>query len=746
MDSPDVDPTSRFVWYEPVDPLALQVADQSDLNGHEVILGDFDAQFIRHEEPPLDNVPHTAEESVLSTTPRFVDEYQLLFDAACGNAERRRRLLEGQMQLVANHPAIGESVISCLRLISDPAGAVTNERIRSLGARQLELITRRGLDIFRGSADQEEIQRPPVTSMVRRYIEYRNQDDEERRANVLAEARGLLTDPDAIDRRNEAYDLITAAGILSDSGIAAQEAYRDGLEAAIEYVLDSEPQPYPTVTGMERWVTRWAAENSRVAESVLRKLIEAAETPEAITSVLYDVALAGFGTGNPEVMNRTAELLCWNTDLMPPDSLQGQLKEYARFNIDPEIRRKASELLDVAFSYFTITSTRGQVDFMKALLEVHKDERFKIFLARQIIAHPDIMQELGWDSSLPKSKVLRSIKIAGALARQARDTAQRAASKGLPAIFATSGSEVGPLGEWYRDFYASFSAEMHASVPLPGRRTIMAHLNFPGYSATDLLRVSADEAAARVREMIAQGPGVAISRRTYWNTLGYLVPEEVGRSEWRALIRENAAIRDEMIVDKRHSLSPRGDRLIVVGSMLQQLGFESIDYAMTPEQKDVTTVTLRVGNATFRCLLDREYNFREIGTGHNLGLGHSAPFLEFVVLSHLHQIHNTEPSRKKIGKGPGLGEPHRTAARRAHRRRLPEGDHPSEDQIFIAIDEYGIDLVRQNAMRLARGETRLITWVREVSDGIEYHDPVKTEGTKASERLIEVLRRAQSEG
>lgn len=731
------------VWLEPVDPLALPVRNRPDRYGCEVIQGDLDALFIRHEDPPLEGVPHTPEASVFSeVSGSLIDELALLSQAAHAVSAEREQRLSGQRRLIANHPANREMVIESLRRIADPDDPTVevSNWIRSLSSRQLEWVTEQGYDVIRSSASQELVGHPPVTTMVNRYVRYRNQDERKKRADILSEARELLIDPDAIDRRNEAIALITEAEVLTETGRAAQEAYRTGLDEALKHVLENEPQPHPSAEGMERWVRRWAVGEDSRAETVLRKLIAATNTPEAVTDLLYDIALAGFGTGDPQIMDRTAELLCWSTDLLPADSDQGRYKEFARYNADPYVRLRANEILDVAYSYYMLTSKLGQLEYQKHYLQVVRSDQFITLLATQIREEPDLMRELGWDEAVTSAgRAAKMFQLAGLVSKHAGELVKGMQSEGMSALLRTSGREVGPLGEWYRDNYAAHHAQKRLpSLPF-GKRKVMAHLNFPGSPTTGVYKMSAGEASAQVRQLIATGAPGTIEQRTYWNTLGYLVPDRLGADELLALVEQNTTLREEMAVDKRHSLSPRGDRLIVMNSMVKRLGFDSIDYHMDPQQKDITTVTLLVGNTTFRCSLDRDYNFRETGTGNNLGLSQTAPFLEFIILSHLHQIHNTDPSHKKSGNGPGRTEPRTSPARRAHRRRLEEGAHPSEEQILIAIEEYGIDLVRQNALRLARGEKRLITWVRESGDEIDYEDPVKTKGDKASARLVDAL-------
>lgn len=694
-------------------------------------------------------VPHSAEESIFLAHDGFVRDFTVLVDAAQLRSDARSRVVGRTIERIASQPALGEVVIRNLGIMHDPEIVVSrnpdvsiNRRVRQLSGQILEKVVKRGLDVVKATSDPESVSRAPVAETIRQYVNYRNQDTDEQAAIARIEARRLLRDPDELDRLHETYDWIAEADVLTESGLAAQAAYREGVAGAVDYILHNELPPRPSVPGMERWVRRWAQEDDPTAETVLRRLIEGIESPAAVTDLLYDLALAGFGTGVPRIMDRTAELLSWETDLMPWDSPQGLQKEFARFHEDPETRRKAAELVDVAFSYQAVTSGRRQRDYGANMYRIHKDTRFHKYLAHQIIHFPDMMEAMGWNPGAARGGILGKLALAKQLTRYGADHLKRFKSGGIPAIFTTHGMEVGPLGEWYRDYYASFSTEVRATLPMPGNRSVMAHLNLPGQLTTEIVKTTAAQAARTVEDSLKTASyDHVIEERTYWNTLGYLVPEQLGQREWMRLLGQNTQMRDDMVIDKRHSLSPRGDHVEIMNSVLRDLGFDSIDFAMQPDRRDVTLVTLRVGNASFRCWLDREYNFRERGTGNNLGLGQTSPFLEFVVLSHLHEIHNTDPSRRQQQLIGMEGAPKRVEHRRAHRRVLPEGQSPTQEQITKIITEYGIDLVRQNRLRQSRGEPQLITWVSEVKpEDIVGRGPVYSRGDKASVRLHDIMR------
>ncbi len=703
--------------------------------------------------------PREAADLLLLSVEGLAERYLEIHQANVRGSKAESKVVGNYVRLVARDPEAGAVLLGNLATLMNDEVVIGegNKGIRDLSGKAYERILSHGLDIFRPSADTESIQSPPVSEMRDRYVRYRKASEEDRHEMLLAEARRLLRDPDELDHFYEMITLISDAAVLSASGEVAQTAYHDGVTAAIIEVLDQEQAPMPTSLGMEHWVRRWAlgaeystAEQAGIpataAETTIRKLIAETETPSEITDLLYEIAVAGFSTGEEVVMDRAAQLISWETDLMTWGSPQGMNLEFAKLSEYADTRQKASELQDVVLTYLGVIDGNRLKSFADRKYNIWHQKEFLVRVGHQFAAYPSVAIEAGFNPEVRRG-ITGKAQLLKAMAEYTRRQFGKFMAGGLPAIYMTHNTEVGPLGEWFRDFYASLITDYRSSMPLLGRR-ILAHLNFPDRPVTAVTKTTPANASKYVADYLrkAEIEGV-ITARTYWNTLGYLRPEGLDRGEWTALMSKNTELRERMLMDKRHSLSPIGDRVLVMNFALKELGFEFVEFHMDDHQKDTTIVTLRIGNATFSCYLDRDYNFREIGTGHNLGLGRAAPLLECTVLSHLHQIHCCIPSNKGGGR-QDTEVVRKIIHRRAHRHRLPPNQKPTEKQILKVLTEYGIDLVLQNARRREQGKERLITWVSEVNiDELRAvtHGPVISEGHEASEQLRQALNGEQQD-
>lgn len=754
----------RPVWVELVTPKrSVHIGFNPD--GTELIKG----RTRTREESPLPNVPHNSGESLLSV-PGLHDLYIGLREATGMRSQARGRarktLLGNAAAAVIDERPEGADYLRNLDILSDPE-IVANEQViaearlmreklqERIGRdrrRQQDIVYDSGADIFKPEADADLTAREVVVHLKDRVNNFRHLEEEEQMESARQEARELLRDPEHVVRRYDTFTAVRQSGLFSERGEADQAHYEDMLSMAVIDVMTNESPPYPTREGMEHWISRWVKKTEASEEQftegrpalkgepVLRKLIQGASTPEEVTNVLYDMALAGFSTGDPDVMMQTARLLSWQTDLMPLYSQQGIDREFACFSIDPETKQKANEIQDAVLGFFSINSARDQLTLWANIRKMFHNTDFLRLMGRQVTNYPDEMRKMGWESKSKGGKV----HLARVIGQEGTKYTEKVRKGGLPAAYATHDTQVGPLGDWLRDHYASFSTLMRAVAPLGRRRTVLAHLNFPDQPATEVSKLSADEAASQVRDHLwTTTYDQPIEDATYWNTLGYLAPEKTGSRKWAAIQLENYVLRREMKQDQRHSLSPLGDRLEVVNPVLKKLGFHSIDFVMDRLQRDMTIVTLQVGNATFRCLLDQDLHFREAGSRHNLGLRQYAPFLEFALLSHLYQIYNAEPSRKvpgQVDSGPPIDVVHR----RAHRRRLLPGQNPTADQIIKIMDEYGIYIPVINDDRRARGEERMITWVSEVKPDLFSpanfgQNPVIHKGEKANDIISNVI-------
>jgi hypothetical protein len=227
---------------------------------------------------------------------------------------------------------------------------------------------------------------------------------------------------------------------------------------------------------------------------------------------------------------------------------------------------------------------------------------------------------------------------------------------------------------------------------------------------------------------------------TYWETLSHLHPENLDPEKIKLILQENQRLVQEIQTDTRYLLSPRGDLIEFADEDLKELGFDTILYEMDPHNKRDTTVTIKIGNFTFKLLLDEFFTFKQTDTKDGLLLPPEGEFLKNIILSHLREIRCSEKLNES---GEDKGETGRRSAfysRRAHRRKLPIGQSPSVEQIQRTWEHYHIDIPRMNKEAQAQGEGKQITFVFEVKNiAVAGLGPVRSQAPDATKKLKEII-------
>jgi hypothetical protein len=718
----------------------------------------FRNRFRHLSEPPLEGAPASAKDSFFQSAPAGVIEaHDLTMHAISLVSDERSRLIGQTVTLMRDRPAFTERLLAGLEQLTDPEITASN-KVRVEAQRVKEKIEERryklGHDIISPSADLELVDRASVDEIVSRFIKYRNMKPEKRRQHINQQARELIVNPQDIEYVFDTFNLMEESGIFSITGRQTMYEYAGDLSSAVETQIDADELPDPSDMGMEYWVTAWADGDNTHASKLIRTMIERADCPAETTDVMYRLLLAAAGSGKTEVMEAVLNLAASNRDDMPLDIDRAADLKAALYNEDLDVYDKAWEIQDAESVMTTLLvdidqpGNREGIVKMQALIrarmhqteEVNRSERYKKEVIRIGVEHNEHYEKAVERLRGPMQIKGLGMKDEGLLRRLAiwrgRAKAVKDVMSGDMASHMRTTAATGPLGEWTLDnsSYVGVMTSLRRS-----KSKVFAHLNLPGRPA-GVHETTRQDASEAVRDKLTELKfEVPLAQRTYWNTLGYLTPKGFTFEDFPRFRATNSSYKEALIHDKVHSLSPRGDTVIISNDTLVGLGFESVTFSMHPERKDTTLVTLRVGNAAFQCYLDREYTMRELGTNRGIGLEASAPLLENIILGHLHQIHCTE-NAELTEEVEDTGPTQTVEYRRAHRRILPVGHNPQPNQIIVAWDEYGINLVKQNKHRLEAGESQLITWVSQVKpEHVIGRAPVRSRGDIASARLIDLL-------
>lgn len=740
----------RYEWKEFVNP-ARATLDHVDDDGIE----HFNNRFVQLADPAIEGAPATAQDSIFLAKDGLIEAYVLTTRTQKLASQERRKLLDKTVTLMKERPDFSEQLLSHLDLLADP-DITDNPDTRSEATELKERLQERrhklGQDIISPVADMELVERTRVDDIVDRFIDYRNIKPEKKRQRIEKLARELIIDPQDIEYVFDTFNLLEASDIFSESGLQTMHEYASDLTAAVNEQIGAEETPQPSDIGMEYWVTTWAKGDNLRAEKLIGAMLEKADSPAKITDLMYRMTLAASGSGDKDVIYAVLELNAGLTDYMRPESNQSADLLSARFNEDPDVYNKAWELGDALTIMLNMLMDVDKPDARQAervvalvraskqrVIAVNKTKRYEEEVIRIGVNHNEHYEATVQKINGP-GKHSKDIADAGISKRirvwKARLSALKDISRGNTAELLHATDNPGPLGEWTLDNTSHLGA---VTAWKRNNTKVHAHLNLPGLPSA-INETTRAEASQTVRALLNERSFDApIEQRTFWNTLGYLVPKEVNMSDFARIAVANDDLRHEIKYNKVHSLSPLDDTVEVTNDTLLDLGFNSLTFAMHPDRKDLTIVTVRVGEAAFRGYFDRDYKLRELGTDRGMDLEAPAPFLEYVILSHLHQIHCTE-NLEVPDEAEETAPSNTVEYRRAHRRILPQGQNPSPGQIIIAWDEYGIDLVKQNRHRLAEGEPQLITWVSQVKpEHVAGRQPVRSKGDIAGARLTDLL-------
>ncbi|KKU48363.1 hypothetical protein A3E96_02505 [Candidatus Uhrbacteria bacterium RIFCSPHIGHO2_12_FULL_46_13] len=225
-------------------------------------------------------------------------------------------------------------------------------------------------------------------------------------------------------------------------------------------------------------------------------------------------------------------------------------------------------------------------------------------------------------------------------------------------------------------------------------------------------------------------------------SLYYLAPD-LDRDQVRLLVDANDVLRHELFEQRVHSVSPRGDKMLVVDPELQALGVRSIVFALGDPRTRIT-VTVEAFNYYFVFALNEDTDFEVVGARQPLpGSFERRAFLEHMVLSHLKELQCTDRVVAGVSVNAHSGNLERQQEftdRRGHLRKLPPGQGYSETQRRLALDEQGWDIVRINAELSLTKTQGMKTYVGIIDQvAIGGREPLLSRAPHAMDRYHELI-------
>lgn len=513
-------------------------------------------------------------------------------------------------------------------------------------------------------------QSPHLRGVVELIRGYQAFNSEKRRRLLDHKAREMINSPMKITQA------IDTMGILGDAGdtLGAKNMIVDFVHALERAVKDMQPFP-PDPGVLEQWLVLFSDQSNYnvIGRVLLRKMIQRCGDPKSTINFLYELALAGFTSSDAIVFREINNILSYQSTLLTSDDPQARYALEAIFHRDEQCVRKTRELLlaqgvfmnnqQQAF-YRAVDAVVGeQPMYRKALQTAFESDEEGV---KALLQTPsDIFEML--DGRKPID--LKLIK-----------------TYPWSLLF----EKPGPLKLWCDEVLAMRENER------TGGKKVAIHLptgHFVDEPKREFIQKALETDPSANQQPLESG--------MYWNTLSYLSPESLFVEQRRRELRlRNDTLIEQLRNDPTCLLNPDGDRVEFSDSLLTELGYKEVLFAIGEENPQDTVVTLTAGNYQYRVLLDARFALREVKTRKSIVLPSRGVFIENVLLEHLHAImcsgKRKEKEHTRNGGEGGGGEQRRS--RRAHRRLLPLGDNPTPQQIVFAL-QCGRDVVRWNRER-----------------------------------------------
>jgi hypothetical protein len=233
-----------------------------------------------------------------------------------------------------------------------------------------------------------------------------------------------------------------------------------------------------------------------------------------------------------------------------------------------------------------------------------------------------------------------------------------------------------------------------------------------------------------------ESPGDRMAHRGYWNTVARFMPGEYSDAEYNTLRKDIEDFKTEIYVDGDHFLSPQGDQFKVADKQLQQVGFNSITFRKHPKDQKYTEVVLDFNGAEIGLIITPEMeivnsDFQPMGLLKN----RSEPLI-YLVFGYLRAIKcQTSEARPHSSEATRSLVPDSSFVRRAHMRRLGEGENPGQRQIDFAMDREDFDIVEDNMWRKKHG-LQIRTYVEQTIVDPENAQPMVFKAPKVEKDLL----------
>lgn len=527
---------------------------------------------------------------------------------------------------------------------------------------------------------------------------------------------------DLIENPIKLFEFLDSLEILKEVESYKVDDLKNEILKGLEKVNVKKMPPSPEV--LEVWLTTYveSALYGRLAENVLKKMVDRCRDTKSVVDLFYNMAVAAVvNSSNKQVSNKFVEIFARGTSILRAKSDQAVLLMAAFFDMDDVVLKKIMEI-DSVVNWLSNFLPNGEDLYQQEQQdyeEIFEDQRFKKIFTT--------------NSDKDYSRMEQLLSFHGKATNGTDVVALNPTKKNKFIIKALQTR--GVLHDWY---YAHNMDRFEAEY---GAKPVSLYF----LDRQSVIDPSDDTAVSRELYEMLDSPNpdnLAMSDPEHWDTLCFITPDNFkGEIPEQQIALLNERLRQDMKDNSHHLLSPRGD-LVEFSPDLKKLGFESILFQFGPDRKTETLVTIKVLNYKYQILLDENFCLKDVKGKTGIRLKDGGEFLTNLIISHLREIRCTENVYEKGGSDVSGDQRKAFYGRRPHERILPVGHKPTQSQIVRIFEVYGIDIVRMNNERKARGEERQKTYVFEAQNiAIGGEGPIVSVAPEATRGLKEMIER-----
>jgi hypothetical protein len=524
--------------------------------------------------------------------------------------------------------------------------------------------------------------------------------------------RQFLRDPDSFEQYFDTLHILDDRWEDHRYDLTAfKQSFGENFERYIGEINEYTPE------SLRKWLELSVQSNvyREQAEKVMRTLYERVRNPKETIDFLYAFAQSILETDRKEVFDRGLEILCWGTDVFPRSS-RGQ-KNYlkAAFGGEDDLLQKQQEIDAVVYIFGQKYAPEAYQQMREAMDVLGEDPEVRGVLENLMRKDPG-----------------KGNKLIAFLTREERGSGKMVSvpeplQQEWPYTLAL---KAGPVRRLFNERIEQ-EEEQFVNFSLPEAGNLL--FRSPISRETILTSLSKESSGER-----------SFSEASYIKALFYLTPE-LTPEQMEKLAEDNGKLRQDIFRDLTHSISQRGDRMLVVDPELKQLGFKSILFEFS-DPSTTTKITVEVGNYQFIVRMDEDLSLVEYGTGRNFPVSFQRrAFFEHILLAHLYALECTKyvsPGSSEAGSDTErLEREEEFRGRRAHLRKLPVGQGFSEQARILGLqDPRRYDLVRRNAELGFTRETGQKTYVSPAPEVSTGREPLISRAPRAMERYRRLLR------